>query len=124
MKGVLQAQAIALLAAAAVCGGAVAQDLEDITVQASEVAKIQTGKSASGIPLYAVSVTHAVPAADLDLRTSEGMVILRDRVQKAAKHGCREISMAHPVAQPNDRACARRATSETMARVRELLAAT
>lgn len=122
MTSILQAQAIALLAAAAVCGGAVAQELEDVTVQASQIVKVHTGKSWSGIPVYTVSVTHAVPAADLDLSTSEGMVILEDRVEEAAQHGCREIGMAHPDAAPDNQACTRRAVSETMAQVRELLA--
>jgi UrcA family protein len=123
MKRVLQAQAIALLAAAAVCGGAVAQDFADVTVQASRIEKSQTGKSSSGIPLLAVSVTHVVSAADLDLRTSQGMATLQDRVEQAAEHGCSEISMVYRDAKPDNRTCTRQATSETMARVRALLAA-
>lgn len=123
VKKVLQAQAIALLAAAAVCGGALAQDLGDVTVQASNVERSEIGKSSSRIPLLALSVTHVISAADLDLRTSEGMSKLQDRVEEAAEHGCREISMAYRNAKPNDQTCARQATSETMARVRELLAA-
>lgn len=123
MRKVLQVQAIALLAAAAVCGGGVAQDLGDVTVQASQIDKILVGKSWSGIPVYELSVTHAVSAADLDLRTSEGMVTLQDRVEKAAKHGCHEIGMVYRDARPDEQTCARQATSEAMGRVRELLAA-
>lgn len=123
MKNNLRVRAITLLAAAAISSGALAQEIGDVTVQASRIEKSQIGRSSSGIPLLAVSVTHVVSAADLDLQTSDGMSELQARVQMAAELGCRDISLVYRDAKPDDRTCARLATSETMARVRELITA-
>lgn len=122
MKTFFKAQLIALFAGASFAGGALAQEIGDITVQASRVEQVEIARTSSGLPVLALSVTHYVPYTDLDLKSSAGMAQLESRVNQAAQHGCREIDMAHRNAQPNDAICARLATRETMAKIRELVA--
>ena len=123
MKRILQAPFMALLATVSVAGGALAQEIDDVTVQASRVERSQVGYSSSGLPILALSVTHAVAYSDLDLTTTAGMAELQDRIHEAARHGCREIDMTYRLAQPSDWLCARLAARETLARIRELVAA-
>ena len=123
MNRILHVQAIALMTATLVSGGALAQDIEGITVQASRVQAMEAGYTSSGLPVLSVWVDHQVPYADLDLTTTEGMAQLKSRVREAALHGCREIDQSYRFTQPNDRVCASLATNETMAKVNELVAA-
>lgn len=121
MKSLFKAQLVAIAAAASVAGGALAQEIGDVTVQASRVEQVKIARTSSGLPILALSVTHYVPYTDLDLTTSAGMAELQSRVHQAALHGCREIDLAHRNAQPSDAVCARLATEEAMARIRTLL---
>lgn len=103
--------------------GALAEDLGDVTVQASRVEVAQVGRTSSGLPIVELTVSHVVRYADLDLATSAGMAELQDRLERAARHGCSEISFANPLAQPGDSLCARQAAEEAMVRVRAMVAA-
>jgi UrcA family protein len=123
MRNILQAQTIALMAGALLSGGALAQEAEGVTVQASRVDVTELGRTSSGVPVLSLSVTHQVSLADLDLGTTGAMAEVESRVREAAWHGCREIDMAHQSAQPSDWQCARLATEDAMARIRELVAA-
>jgi len=122
MKTSYKATLIALFAAASVAGGSLAQELGDVTVQASRVEKMEIARTSSGLPVLALSVTHYVPYTDLDLATSAGMAELESRVNQAALHGCREIDLAYRNAEPSNATCAKLATRETMAKIRELVA--
>jgi UrcA family protein len=119
----LQSQAIALMATALLSGGALAQQIEGITVQASRVEKMEVGRTSSGLPVWVLSVDHVVSYADLDLTTAEGMATLKSRIREAARHGCREIGMDEPTAQPEDWVCTKLATKEAMDKVNALVAA-
>lgn len=123
MKTFFKAPLIALSAAASVAGAAFAQEMGDVTVQASRVERLEVARTSSGLPVLALSVTHYVPYTDLDLATSAGMAELESRVHRAARHGCREIDMSYRDARPSDSICARVATQEAMARIRALVAA-
>jgi UrcA family protein len=123
MRRILQAQAIALMAMALVSGGALAQDADDVTVQASRIEKADFGRTSSGMPVLSLSVSHEVSYSDLDLATTEGVAELQSRIREAARHGCREIDLSYRFTQPNDWLCTRLATKEAMDQVRELVAA-
>ena len=123
MKRIFHAHAIALMTATLACGGALAQDIEGITVQASRVEATETGYTSTGLPVLSVWVEHQVPYADLDLTSTEGMAQLKSRVRDAALHGCREIDQSYRFTQPNNRICTRLATKETIAKINELVAA-
>lgn len=121
MKSLFKAQLVAMTAAASVAGGALAQEIGDVTVQASHVERVKIARTSSGLPILELSVTHYVPYTDLDLTTSAGMAELQSRINQAALHGCREIDLAHRNAQPSDAVCARMATQETMAKIHAML---
>jgi len=123
MGKILQVQATAVMAAALFSGGALAQEVDDVTVQTSRIEKVDIGRTSSGLPVLSLSTSHAVSYTDLDLATAEGIGELESRVREAAWHGCREIGLSYRFAQPNDWVCAKLATEETMAKVSELVAA-
>jgi len=123
MRRILQVQAIALTVAAMVSGSALAQEADDVTVQASRIEAVDLGRNPSGVPILSVSVSHQVSYTDADLATPEGMVALEGRIREAARHGCREIDLSYPFTQPNDWLCTRLATKQAMDQVRELTAA-
>ncbi|MGE0031099.1 MAG: UrcA family protein [Steroidobacteraceae bacterium] len=122
MRKLLQAQAIALLAAVAVSGSAVGQETEEVTVRGPGIQTTEVERSATGVPVVMFTVSYKVSYEDLDLTTTEGMAELTKRIEDAAKQGCREIGLAYRTAQPSDWLCARHATREAMAEVEQLAA--
>ena len=123
MRKLLQAQAIALLAAIAISGGAVGQETEEVTVRGPGIQSTEVERSSMGVPVVMFTVSYKVSYEDLDLTTTEGMAELTKRVEDAAKQGCREIGLAYRTAQPSDWVCARHATKEAMDEVQQLVAA-
>ena len=122
MRKLLQAQAIALLAAIAISGGAVGQETEEVTVRGPGIQSTEVERSSMGVPVVMFTVSYKVSYEDLDLKTTEGMAELTKRVEDAAKQGCREIGLAYRTAQPSDWVCARHATKEAMDEVQQLVA--
>lgn len=123
MRKLLQAQIIALLAAVSISGSAVGQQADEVTVRARGVERTEFERSSTGVPVVMLTVSYKVSYQDLDLTTTEGMAELTKRIEDAAKHGCREIGLAYRTAQPSDWLCARLATKEAIAEVRQLTAA-
>lgn len=123
MRKMLQAQAMALLAAVSISGGAVAQDINEVTVFGSEIEKTKVDRTSSGVPVMMLTKSYKVSYGDLDLKTTDGMAELTKRIEDAAKQGCREIGLAYRTAQPNDWLCARVAAKEALAEVQHLVAA-
>jgi len=123
MRKLLQAQAIALLAAVSISGNAVGQQADEVTVRAPGIEKTEVERSSTGVPVVMFTVSYKVSYEDLDLRTTEGMVELTKRIEDAAKQGCREIGLAYRTAQPSDWLCARHASKEAMAEVQQSVAA-
>ena len=113
---------VLLVAAAVVSGGALAQESQDVTIEASRIERVQV-RTSSIVPVHELSVAQRVNCGDLDLTTSSGMARLEMRVRDAAKKSCEVISQAYPLAKPGDRRCAALATREAMDDVRELIAA-
>lgn len=123
MKKVLQAQAIALLAALSISSGAVGQQTEEVTVRGPGIQSTEVERTSSGVRVVVLTVSHRVSYEDLDLTTTEGMAELTKRIEDAAHQGCREIGLVYRSAQPSDWLCARYATREALAEVRQLVAA-
>lgn len=123
MRKILQAQAIALLAALAVSGSAVGQQTEEVTVRGPGIQSTEVERTSSGVRVMMLTVSYKVSYEDLDLTTTEGMAELTQRIEDAARQGCREIGLAYHRAQPNDWLCTRYATKEALAEVRQLVAA-
>lgn len=123
MRNLLQAQAIALLAAAAIGGGAVGQETEEVTVRGPGIQSTEVERSSIGVPVVMFTVSYKVSYEDLDLTTSDGMAELTKRIEDAANQGCREIGLAYRTAQPSDWLCARHASKEALAEVQQVVAA-
>ena len=123
MRKILQAQAIALLAAVSIGGSAVAQQTEEVTVRGPGIQSTEVERSSTGVPVVMFTVSYKVSYEDLDLTTTEGMAELTKRIEDAAMQGCREIGLAYRTAQPSDWLCAKYATKEALAEVQQLIAA-
>lgn len=123
MRKLLQAQAMALLAAVAVSGSAMGQETEGVTVRGPGIQSTEVERSATGVPVVMFTVSYKVSYEDLDLTTTDGMAELTKRIEDAAKQGCREIGLAYRTAQPSDWLCARHAAKEAIAEVEQLVAA-
>ncbi len=123
MKTKLMGLAAATIAAALASGIAVAQNLQEITVQGTRVLDVKdAGRSNTGIPLRDVSLSYGVNIADLDLATQYGPMALEKRVKDAAMAACEELGQKYPQSTPNTDACARAAADKAMVRAHQLVA--
>jgi len=124
MNRVLRRVVIGLIASTVVTGMALAQPVQEITVQAKRVPTVKVlGRTSSGAFIREISLTSGVTTEGLDLSSSAGADALAKRVHDAADAACREIGQKYPDSTPSDRECARVAADEAMVRVRELVAA-
>jgi UrcA family protein len=103
-------------------GIAVAQDVGEITVQATRLAKT-TSRISGGIPIVDATLSYGVSYANLDLASHAGAMELEKRVHNAAMTACKEIAKQVPDATPSVEDCAKNAAGKAMVKVRELEAA-
>ncbi len=123
MMRILTRGAIGLLAATAFGTVVIADDMGEVTVQASRVVAKTVGKTSSGIPIVDISLSYGVSAKDLDLASHSGAMELQKRVADAAQAACKELSRQYPDSTPSDAECVKTATAKAMVRVNEMLAA-
>jgi UrcA family protein len=123
MMRILIRGAIGVLAATAFGTVVVADDMGEVTVQASRVVSKTVGRTSTGIPIVDVSLSYGVSAKDLDLASHAGAMELQKRVADAARAACKELSRQYPDSTPNDADCEKTATAKAMVRVNEMLAA-
>ncbi len=115
--------AAGLVATAFACNVLVAQQVPEVTVQASRVVEKQAGRTASGVPILDVSLSYGVSYAGLDLVTNAGVMELEKRVNAAAVQACKELSKQYPISAQSDADCAKAAADKAMVKVHELAAA-
>ena len=116
--------AVGLFAAALVGSMAVAQQTEEVTVQASRTVEKHVGHTSTGIPIVDVSLAYGVSYAGLDLASHAGVMELEKRVNDAAQQACKELARQYPFhATPNDAECAKTTADKAMVKVHELAAA-
>jgi UrcA family protein len=123
MTRILVSGAIGLLAVTSVSTIVVAQDMGEVTVQASRVVAKTVGKTASGIPIVDISVSYGVSTKDLDLASHAGALELQKRVTDAAQAACKELGRQYPDSTPTDTQCTKETTAKAMVKVNEMLAA-
>lgn len=120
MRRRLSAQTAVLIAAALFAGGAVSQEMEGITVEATRVEKTEV-KTPGLVPEYLLRASYRVTYEDLDVSTQAGRDEVKRRIEKAADLACRDIEREDPFAQPRHQQCAdetaRRAMAEFKTRV-------
>ena|ERR1700683_160577 len=123
MTRILVRWAIGLLAVTSVSAVVFADDMGEVTVQASRVVSKTVGKTASGVPIVDISLSYGVSAKDLDLASHTGAMELQKRVTDAAKAACKELDRQYPGSAPSDFDCVKDATARAMVKVNELTAA-
>jgi UrcA family protein len=109
---------------ACLSGIVAAQNLDEITVQASRVlsTKAVGRDAATGAPILDVSVSYGIRTDDLDLASHYGPIQLEKRVRDAAMAACKEISRQYPNSSPSDEVCAKTAADKAMVNVHQLVA--
>jgi UrcA family protein len=125
MKRILIGAVIGVLANTFVTGTVVAQDMGEITVQASRAVVTTVGKTASGVPIQDVSLSYGVSTKGLDISTYAGATELKKRVTDAATAACNEIKRQFPNASSStsDIECVKKASDQAMVKVNALIAA-
>jgi UrcA family protein len=115
---------VGLVASASIGSIAVAQNMEEVTVQGTRMLSTRTaGHTSSGVPIVDVSFSYGVSTSGLDLASRVGSTELEKRVHDAAMAACKEISKQYPDATPSESDCAKAAVDKAMVRVHELEAA-
>jgi UrcA family protein len=124
MNAILLNAAAAAVASVLVSRIAIAQNVEEVTVQGKrDLTTEVVGRTSSGIPLVNISLSDSASAAGLDLASSAGAAELARRVNAAARAACREIGRRYPDAEPGDAQCTEAAANEAMVKARKLIAA-
>lgn len=105
-----------------VAGNVVAQNvpMPQVIVETHRMVSTRIGTSSSGIPIREVSMGYTVTAEGLDISTPIGRQAFEARVSHAAMAACQEITRRFRNATPNDAECARQATENAMAQVRQV----
>jgi UrcA family protein len=115
--------AVALLAGVSVNAVVIAQEMGEVTVQASRVVKKVIGRTSSGVPIEDISLSYGVSTTGLDLSSSAGAAELKKRVTEAANTACKELGRQYPEATTTDAECVKNATDKAMVKVNDLIAA-
>ena len=102
---------------------AVAQNLEEVTVQGTRIINTQEVRAPLTVPVNEVSLSYGVSTAGLDLASKAGMMEAEKRVKDVADAACRELGKLYPKSSPNDAECAKAAAQEAMVKLRQLAAA-
>ena len=124
MKAILVNAAVGAVASVIVGGIAMAQNVEEVTVQAQRGLTMKVvGRTSSGVPLVDMSLGYGVNAAGLDLASNAGAAELARRINEAARAACSEIGRQYPAAAPSDAECAKSAAGEAMVKARKLVTA-
>ncbi len=123
MKSRIFKSTIAIAAFGLVCGTVLAEDLQEVQVEATRIVNTKVvGRTASGVPITEVSVSYRVNLADLNLATHSGATEAERRVSAAADAACKQINRQYPSATPADKTCAKDASDKAMTKVHELVA--
>jgi len=114
----------ALVASTLIAGIAVAQNLEEITVQGTRMVTTKlVGRTSTGIPINDVSLSYGVSTAGVDLTSHAGVMELEKRVHEVAESACKELGKRYPQSTPSDADCAKAAADKAMVQVNALAAA-
>jgi UrcA family protein len=116
---------IVATAASALIGGVVmAQNLDEITIQATRNMSVKSVPSAPrSAQVKDISLSYVVNTEGLNLALHADVVALEKRVKDAALKACKDIGHQYPNSTPNDADCAKAASEKAMVRANELVAA-
>jgi|ERR1700675_2819798 len=122
MAKIVTRVAVGMFAAALASSVVVAEQTEEVSVQASRIFAKQDGRGAMGMPITNVSLSYSVSYAGLDLVSNAGVVELEKRVNDAALKACEEINRQYPLSVESNTKCAKAAVDKAMVKVHELVA--
>jgi len=115
---------IATAASALIGVVAIAQNLDEITIQATRSMSVKPVQGPpGGAQVKDISLSYVVNTAGLNLALQADVVALQKRVKDAALKACKDIGHHYPNSTPNDADCAKTATDKAMVRANELVAA-
>jgi len=116
---------ITAAASVAISGVVIAQNLEEITIQATRIMNVKSDVHAppGGAEVKDISLSYVVNTAGLNLALQADVAALEKRVRDAALTACKEIGRQYPSSTPNDADCAKATADKAMIRVKELVAA-
>jgi hypothetical protein len=115
MTNIINKIAIGLFAGVLTSNIVVAQQTEEITVQASRIVAKKVGQSpTTGAPIVSMSLSYGVSYAGLDLAK---------RVNETAQKACQEITRQYPLLTQSDAECVKTAVDKAMVKVNEVVAA-
>jgi UrcA family protein len=125
MRKSLFGVAVGLFSAVLVSSIAVAQQIEEVIVEASHIVQssVTARDPATGGNIVSMTVSYGVSYAGLDLASKAGAAELEKRVKNAALAACKDISREYPLVPPNDATCAKQTADKAMVKVHELVAA-
>ena len=122
MKMVLMKVAVGAVASGLIGTVALAQNLEEITVQGTRMVTTEEvgHTSVAGIKINDVSLSYGVSTAGLDFGSHAGVLEAQKRVKGVAESACKELAKRYPDGTPSDAECVKAATDKAMVKVNEL----
>jgi UrcA family protein len=98
---------------------------QEIIVQSPRVEVARSGSYVGARPVDVITVSHIVSYSNIDISTSSGAQVLKQRIADAAKAACKEIDVAYPTRQPvtGEPACEKAATDAAMVQANAAIAA-
>jgi len=120
-RSVLGAMALGLTVASA---PSFAQQ-QEIIVQSPRVQVARPASYAGDVPVDVITVSHVVSYSNIDISTSSGAQVLKQRIADAAKAACKEIDTAYPTRKPisGGPSCEKSATDAAMVQANAAIAA-
>ena len=112
MRKMLVGTAVGVLATALVGTIAIAQQPDEVKVEASRIVKTVASKGVSGVEIVDMSLSYGVSYAGLDLASRAGAVELERRISAAAHKACKELGRQYPDSTPSDPECTRVTTDK------------
>jgi len=124
MKTIFARVAVGAIASALLGGIAVAQNVEEVTVQGSRIVTTKVvGRTSSGVPIKDVTLSYGVSIAGLDLASHAGFMEAEKRVNDMAEAACKDLVQRYPTGTPSEAECTKAAADKAMVKVNELAAA-
>jgi UrcA family protein len=100
-----------------------AEEPAEITITATQEAKVVVGHTAIGAPIELVTLTRHVSYADLDLSKSADAATLEGRVTQTVKDACKELDDRYPLEPATASECTKISTDKAMVQVHHAVAA-
>jgi UrcA family protein len=75
-------------------GASFAQQPAEVVVEAARPQV--THSSANGVPIDVITIRHRVSYKDIDISTTSGAEVLKQRIKDAAKEACKDIGKLYP----------------------------